>query len=149
MTPNRKAPMDKIASVKAMVEYLVNHPGIDVELDDLRLYVGKTAALVGFRPIGPQGIAATMCLIYRRSPLYAKFAPEGIVKVSAGVYRYEPAPEPKHEAPAAPKDDPALPFPDDATGAGAPVLISIDASLKSIVKALWAVVDILNRGNLG
>ena len=142
MTPNKKAPMDKIASVKAMAEYLVNHPGVDVELDDLRAVVAKTAVIYGFRPIGPQGIAATMCLIYRRSPLYAKFAPDGIVKVRAGVYRYVPAPEPKHEAPAPPKDDQALPFPDDATGAGAPVLISIDASLKSIVKALWAMVDI-------
>ena len=82
MTPaSKKAPMDKIASVKAIVDYIKAHPGADIELDDLRAVVAKSAIVYGFRPIGPQGIAATMCLIYRRSPLYAKLAPEGIVKV--------------------------------------------------------------------
>jgi hypothetical protein len=140
---NKKAPMDKIASVKAMVEYLVNHPGEDVELDDLRLYVAKTAALVGFRPIGPQGIAATMCLIHKRSPLYAKYAPLGIMKIGPGVYHYTRIPEPRAEVPAAPKSADAQPslFPESMDAPSA--LASIDKSLASIVKALWAVVDIL------
>lgn len=94
--------------------------------------------------------AATMCLIYRRSPLYAKLAPEGIVKVRPGVYRYVPQPEPKQPAAtalSAPKDDQPSLFPESSEAPSSMALMDMAKSLANIAEALYGLTGIFSRSH--